>query len=155
MAQGGDPNTKPGATGAPGSGNPGYRIMDEHDLEGARKHFTGSLAMAKKPEPHTAGCQFYLTHTAAAHLNGKHTVFGRAVEGLDVIRRLEVGDLIERVTVLSKRDHDYELQTLPLLPEAAPDDDLQTSLRAPAATNSGTPRPAGTPGSAAPENPQE
>jgi len=145
MAQGGDPNTKDGATGAPGSGTPGYRITDEHDLEGARKHFTGSLAMAKKPEPHSAGCQFYFTHTAPAHLNGRHTVFGRIVEGLDVARRLEIGDLIESVNVLAKRAHAYEPQTLPEIPVEAPDDDLKTSLGLPPATPSGTPQPTETP----------
>jgi cyclophilin family peptidyl-prolyl cis-trans isomerase len=123
MAQGGDPNSKPGATGEPGTGGPGYRIPDEHDREGARMHFTGSLAMAKTSEPHSGGCQFYLTHTAPAHLNGKHTVFGRVLEGLDVARRLEVGDVIERVTVLRKRDHEYKPQTLPETDEAPADED--------------------------------
>jgi cyclophilin family peptidyl-prolyl cis-trans isomerase len=129
MAQGGDPNTKPGATGPPGSGSPGYRIPDEHDREGARKHFSGSLAMAKTDTPHSGGCQFYITHTAPAHLNGKHTVFGRVVEGLEVARGLEVGDVIERVSVLSKRDHDYKPQTLPDTTTTTPPvDDLDTSL---------------------------
>ncbi|MHC4421270.1 MAG: peptidylprolyl isomerase [Planctomycetota bacterium] len=155
MAQGGDPNTRAGATGAPGSGTPGYRIMDEHDLESARKHFTGSLAMAKKPQPHTAGCQFYFTHTAPAHLNGMHTVFGRIVEGLDVARRLEVGDALESVTVLSKRDHAYEPQTLPEITEEAPDDDLETSLGLPPRTLSGTPRPTEPPETPESGEPQE
>ena len=66
MSQGGDPNTKPGGTGPAGSGGPGYCIPDEHTLGGARKHFTGSLAMAKTGVPNSAGCQFYITHTAPA-----------------------------------------------------------------------------------------
>ena len=119
MAQGGDPNTKPGATGVPGQGLPGYRIQDEHDREGARNHFTGSLAMAKKRSPHTAGCQFYLTHEPAPHLNGKHTVFGRVTAGLDVVRSLELDDVIEKVTVLRDRGHDYEPQTLPVVAATA------------------------------------
>jgi cyclophilin family peptidyl-prolyl cis-trans isomerase len=127
MSQGGDPNSKPGASGSPGTGGPGYRIADEHDRDGARMHFTGSLAMAKQEPPHTAGCQFYLTHTATAHLNGRHTVFGRVLEGLDVARAMEVGDVIESVNVLSKRDHDYTPQTLPETP-VTPPDDLPTSL---------------------------
>ena len=52
MTQGGDPNSKAGATGIPGQGGPGYRIPDEHDREGARNHFTGSLAMANTGSPH-------------------------------------------------------------------------------------------------------
>ncbi|MHC4099375.1 MAG: peptidylprolyl isomerase [Planctomycetota bacterium] len=128
MSQGGDPNTKPGATGVPGSGSPGYLIKDEHTLGGARNHFTGSLAMAKTNEPNTAGCQFYITHTAPAHLNGQHTVFGRTVEGLEVARSLEVGDVIETVTVLSKRDHEYVPETLPDPTAIPPVEDLETSL---------------------------
>ncbi len=115
MAQGGDPNTKPGATGVAGRGLPGYRIQDEHDREGARNHFSGSLAMAKRPPPHTAGCQFYITHEPTPTLNGKHTVFGRVTEGLDVVRSLELDDVIEKVTVLRDRGHDYELQKLPVV----------------------------------------
>jgi peptidyl-prolyl cis-trans isomerase B (cyclophilin B) len=115
MAQTGDPNSRPGADGVPGQGGPGYRIVDEHDREGARMHFTGTLSMAKPPGgPHNAGSQFFLTHTPPAHLNGKHTVFGRVMSGLDVVRSIEPNDLVETVTVLRKRDHVYEPQTLPL-----------------------------------------
>jgi cyclophilin family peptidyl-prolyl cis-trans isomerase len=153
MSQGGDPNTKDGASGAPGSGSPGYRIQDEHDRDGARMHFSGSLAMAKTAAPHTGGCQFYFTHTAPAHLNGKHTVFGRVLEGLDVARGLEVGDVIESVNVLSKRDHVYEPQTLPETPAEAPVEelDLGTSLRL-GFTPPDAPEPTETPD--APETPE-
>jgi len=114
MAQTGDPNSRPGADGVPGQGGPGYRIVDEHDREGARMHFTGTLSMAKTGPPHTGGSQFFLTHVPPAHLNGKHTVFGRVMSGLDVVRSIEPDDFVETVTVLRKRDHVYEPQTLPL-----------------------------------------
>jgi len=114
MAQTGDPNSRPGADGVPGQGGPGYRIVDEHDRDGARMHFTGTLSMAKSPGLHTAGSQFFMTHAPPAHLNGKHTVFGRVMSGLDVVRSIEPNDLVETVTVLRKRDHVYEPQTLPL-----------------------------------------
>jgi peptidyl-prolyl cis-trans isomerase B (cyclophilin B) len=129
MAQGGDPNSKDGSELPAGAGGPGYRITDEHDRDDARKHFTGSLAMAKQSAPHTAGCQFYLTHTAPTHLNGRHTVFGRVLEGLDVVRAIEKDDVIETVRILRKRDHEYVPQTLPD-PTAAPEPatDLSTSL---------------------------
>ena len=52
----------------------------------ARKHFHGSLAMAKTNAPNTGGCQFYITATPTVHLNGIHTVFGRVLSGLDVAR---------------------------------------------------------------------
>ncbi len=113
MAQTGDPNSKPDVDGIPGQGGPGYRIPDEHDLENARMHFTGSLSMAKSGAPHTGGSQFFLTHSPTAHLNGVHTVFGRVISGLDVVRSIEPDDVVESVIVLRKRDHEYEPQTLP------------------------------------------
>jgi len=113
MAQGGDPNTKPGATGVPGQGSPGYRIPDEHGRLNSRRHFTGSLAMAKTAPPDTAGCQFFITHTAPYWLNGKHTVFGHVIEGLEVSRGIEPDEVLKSATVLRKRDHEYEPSTLP------------------------------------------
>ncbi len=113
MAQGGDPNTKPGATGVPGRGSPGYRIPDEHGRPNSRRHFTGSLAMAKTAPPDTAGCQFFITHTAPYWLNGKHTVFGHVIEGLEVARGIEPDEVLKSATVLRKRDHEYEPSTLP------------------------------------------
>jgi hypothetical protein len=70
--------------------------------------------MAKSPLPNSAGCQFFLTHTPTSWLNGKHTVFGRVIEGLSVVRNIKQGDRIEAVMILRKRDHAYEPQTLPL-----------------------------------------
>jgi len=115
MVQGGDPNTKPGATGIPGQGGPGYRIPDEHTRQGARNHFAGSLAMAKTPAAHTAGSRFFLTHEPTPFLNGKHTVFGRILEGLDVARGLKINDLLVSAIVLRKRDHEYNPDSLPEL----------------------------------------
>ena len=113
MAQGGDPNTKPGATGVPGRGSPGYRIPDEHGRPNSRRHFTGSLAMTKTAPPNTAGCQFFITNTAPDWLNGKHTVFGHVIEGLEVARGIEQDEVLKSATVLRKRDHEYKPSTLP------------------------------------------
>ncbi|MHC4448362.1 MAG: peptidylprolyl isomerase, partial [Planctomycetota bacterium] len=120
MAQGGDPNSREGAEGVPGQGGPGYRIHDEHDREGARLHFTGSLSMANTGAPHTGGSQFFLTVEPTPHLNGKHTVFGHVTRGLEVVRQLEMGDGLETVVITSKRDHDYVPQTLPEEVETEP-----------------------------------
>ncbi len=114
MAQGGDPNSKVGATGVPGEGNPGYFIVDEIANPDHRNHFTGTLAMAKTKEPHTGGCQFYITVRPTPHLNGIHTVFGRVLEGLDVARSLQQNDVIESITITRKRDHEYKPAKLPL-----------------------------------------
>ncbi len=113
MAQAGDPNTRDAAGGTAGTGGPGYRIPDEFAREGARKHFTGTLSMAKTPGPDTGGSQFFITHTPTVHLNGKHTVFGRVLSGLDVARSIEPNEVIVSLSVLRKRDHDYTPQKLP------------------------------------------
>lgn len=112
MSQGGDPNSRKGADGAAGSGGPGYTIADEHTGSDFRTHFAGSLAMAKTAAPNSAGCQFYFTHLPTPHLDGRHTVFGRILDGLDVARSLQVDDEILAVNVLRTRDHAYEPQRL-------------------------------------------
>lgn len=118
MAQGGDP------TGT-GGGGPGYQIKDETDRKDARMHFRGSLSMAKTMAPDSGGSQFFLTFKPTPHLNGLHTVFGRVIEGFDVLPKLnrvqppETGgppanaDKIVKATVLRKRDHEYKPETLP------------------------------------------
>jgi peptidyl-prolyl cis-trans isomerase B (cyclophilin B) len=155
MSQGGDPNTKPEGTGPAGSGGPGYCIPDEHTLDGARNHFTGSLAMAKTEAPNTGGCQFYITHTAPVYLNGRHTVFGRTVEGLDVARSLELDDVIETVNVLSKRDHEYRPETLPDPTAIPPAEDLDTALGLSLTPTRPTDEPADTPDTPDPGEPEE
>jgi len=107
MAQGGDPNSREGASGQAGSGGPGYTIKDEHTGEDIRNHFAGSLSMAKTSAPNTGGSQFFLTHLPTSHLDGRHTVFGRIVNGLDIARSIEKDDDIISVTILRKRDHEY------------------------------------------------
>ncbi|MBI69638.1 MAG: peptidyl-prolyl cis-trans isomerase [Phycisphaerae bacterium] len=112
MAQGGDPNSKEGADGTPGSGGPGYTIKDEHLGEDFRRHFAGTLSMANRSAPNTGGSQFFITHLPTTHLDGRHTVFGRVTSGLDVVRNLEVDDEILSITITSKRDHDYTPETI-------------------------------------------
>ena len=82
MAQGGDP------TGT-GAGGPGYCIADECRKPGARNHFRGSLSMAKTSQPNSGGSQFFLTFVPTEFLNGQHTVFGRIVEGMDVLSEIQ------------------------------------------------------------------
>jgi cyclophilin family peptidyl-prolyl cis-trans isomerase len=118
MAQGGDP------TGT-GGGGPGYAIACECAAPTARKHFFGSLSMAHAG-PNTGGSQFFLTFAPTEHLDGKHTVFGRVIEGFDVLPELErtqdpegrtvagiEPDRIVKASMVRKRDHAYEPQTLP------------------------------------------
>ena len=90
MIQGGDP------TGS-GRGGPGYKFEDE--LAGnTLTHETGVISMANAG-PNTNGSQFFITRSPQPHLDGKHTVFGKVVEGQDVVDAIEQGDKMVRVTV--------------------------------------------------------
>lgn len=110
MAQGGCPV-------GDGSGGPGYTIYDECNKPEARKHFRGSLSMAKTQAPNSGGSQFFITFRPAPSLNGRHTVFGRVIEGMDVVGRIQrrepdqtdaaEPDTIVKAEVLRKRDHEY------------------------------------------------
>ena len=113
MIQGGDPNSKDADPGNDGQGGPGYTIDCECYSENARKHFSGSLSMAHRGKD-TGGSQFFITHLPTSHLNTNaeqkrgHTVFGRVVEGLDIVRSIQMGDLLDEATVVRKRDHEYK-----------------------------------------------
>jgi peptidylprolyl isomerase len=91
MIQGGDPL-------GTGSGGPGYRFPDE--IDSSLKHDgSGVLSMANAG-PGTNGSQFFITHVATPWLDGKHTVFGRVVQGQDVVNAIQQGDKIEKITII-------------------------------------------------------
>lgn len=90
MIQGGDP------TGT-GRGGPGYSFGDE-TRDNPLQHDRGVISMANAG-PNTNGSQFFITHSPQAHLNGRHTVFGRVVEGQDVVDAIRQGDVMNRVSV--------------------------------------------------------
>jgi peptidyl-prolyl cis-trans isomerase B (cyclophilin B) len=99
VIQGGDPNTKPGAKGAPGTGGPGYKI-DCETSGGHQHHERGALSMAHAGK-NTGGSQFFIVHSRdnTAHLDRVHTVFGKVVEGVDVIDQIRPNDEITKVVV--------------------------------------------------------
>ncbi|NBC04359.1 MAG: peptidylprolyl isomerase [Bacteroidetes bacterium] len=83
-----------------GSGGPGYSIDCELDGEN-QYHERGVLSMAHAGR-NTGGSQFFICHSRknTAHLDGNHTVFGKVVDGLDVIDEIEQGDRIEKIEIV-------------------------------------------------------
>ena len=106
MAQGGCPK-------GTGTAGPGYNIKCECYSDKARKHDRGVIAMAHAGRD-TGGSQFYITFVKTPHLDGRHTVFGRVIKGMDVVDsfnrsgRGKPPEKITKATVVSKRDHKYE-----------------------------------------------
>jgi cyclophilin family peptidyl-prolyl cis-trans isomerase len=116
MAQGGCPK-------GTGTGGPGYCIACECYQDNAHKHTRGSLSMAHAGRD-TGGSQFFITFEDTPHLDGKHTVFGKVIKGMDVVDQLQridpnrsqpgvVADRILEARVISKRNHPYEPKKLP------------------------------------------
>ena len=93
-----------------GTGDPGYRFDDECTPELGHDG-PGVLSMANAG-PGTNGSQFFITHEAQPHLDGKHTVFGKVITGMDVVNEIMQGDVMEKMLVLQKRDHEYKVETL-------------------------------------------
>ena len=114
MAQGGDPK-------GDGTGGPGYNIACECYAENHRNHFLGSVSMAHAGRD-SGGSQFFINLRPTRHLNGQHTVFGRVIDGFNVVANLQETasrgrpvepDKILEATVLRKRNHEYVPVTHP------------------------------------------
>ena len=95
MIQGGDP------TGT-GMGGPGYKFEDEFLPE--LKHDKGGIFSMANAGPRTNGSQFFITHVATPHLNGRHSVFGEVTEGQDVVDSIEKDDKIISIEIHDSTD---------------------------------------------------
>jgi cyclophilin family peptidyl-prolyl cis-trans isomerase len=108
MAQGGCPYGN-------GHGGPGYTIDCECVRDDHRKHFRGSLSMAHAGT-NTGGSQFFITFVPTPGLDGEHTVFGRVIDGMNVLAKIQrtekvsqtgTPDKIVKAVVIRKRPHEY------------------------------------------------
>jgi len=91
MIQGGDP------TGT-GTSGPGYKFEDEL-TSNPLKHDSKVISMANAG-PNSNGSQFFITHLPQPHLDGKHTVFGKVLQGEDVVDNIQQGDVITKASVI-------------------------------------------------------
>jgi cyclophilin family peptidyl-prolyl cis-trans isomerase len=98
VVQAGDPQSKTLKPGDPklGTGGPGYTIKAEFNK---RPHDRGVIAMARTQDPDSAGSQFYITLAPANFLDGKYTVFGKVVSGMNVVDSIKVGDRIASIRI--------------------------------------------------------
>jgi peptidyl-prolyl cis-trans isomerase B (cyclophilin B) len=86
MIQGGDPHTKDKENTAQyGTGGPGYRVQAEFN---DRLHVRGIVSMARSQDADSAGSQFFIMVADAPSLNGKYTVFGQVIKGMDVVDKI-------------------------------------------------------------------
>ena len=90
MIQGGCPH-------GTGTGGPGYKIDCEIT---PNKHERGTLSMAHAG-PNTGGSQFFICHAPQPHLDGVHTVFGKVIQGVDIVDKVRKGDKMTKVAVES------------------------------------------------------
>ncbi|MEW6234837.1 MAG: peptidylprolyl isomerase [Candidatus Omnitrophota bacterium] len=91
MIQGGDPNTKTADVSSWGMGGPGSTVPAEFNN---KPHIRGTLSMARSSDPNSAGSQFFICQVPYPSLDGKYTVFGETLEGLEVVDKIVTAPIV-------------------------------------------------------------
>lgn len=89
VVQGGDPAGN-------GTGGSNQKLKAEFN---AHKHVEGTVAMARAQDKDSADSQFYISLGTHPHLDGQYTVFGRVVSGMDLVKKIKVGDKMKTVSL--------------------------------------------------------
>ncbi len=90
VVQGGDPN---------GDGTGGSEKSIPLEINPELKHVKGALAMARANDPNSASSQFYITLAETSFLDGNYAVFGKVIQGMDVVEQLRVGDKMVKILI--------------------------------------------------------
>lgn len=92
MVQGGDPEGS-------GRGGPGYKFIDDINKENPIPHDAPGILSMANAGPNTNGSQFFITHKATSWLNGKHSVFGKVITGMDIVNKIAKDDVLKTVRI--------------------------------------------------------
>ena len=85
-----------------GTGGPGWNIVDEYTNPNQRPHLRGTVAMARTQAPNSSGSQFYICFKPQPYLDGNYTTFGGVIQGMDVVDRLQIGDVMTKIRLEAK-----------------------------------------------------
>lgn len=84
-----------------GTGDAGYNLEAEFNQ---RKHLTGTVGMARAMDPNSASCQFYICLGPQPHLDGQYTVFGEVIKGMEIVKGIKIGDMMDSVRIVMEDD---------------------------------------------------